>query len=140
MKHLSKITLVLLLVLTMYQTNAQEANQSSFTLQQAVEYALKNSPGYKSAQLDVENAEYRRKEITGLGLPQVNGSFDYKKYLNIPISVIPTEAFGGPPGTYTTVQFGVPYNATAGLEASQLIFSSDYIFGLKAAKEYMNLS
>ncbi|HOZ88198.1 MAG TPA: TolC family protein [Bacteroidia bacterium] len=140
MKQFKAYTLIVALTMFLYTSNAQETNKTSFSLQEAIDYGLKNSPGYKSAELDVENANYRRKEITGLGLPQVTGSFDVKKYLSIPVQVIPTEAFGGPPGGYTTVQFGVPYNGTAGLNASQLIFSSDYIFGLKAAKEYMNLA
>lgn len=140
MKHLKTYALILSLVGILYNTKAQDANKTSFSLQEAVEFALKNNPGFKSAELEVENAEYRRKEITGIGLPQINASFDAKKYLNIPITVIPASAFGGPPGSYATVQFGVDYNATAGFEASQLIFSADYIFGLKAAKQYMNLS
>lgn len=140
MKHLKTYVLILSLVGILHNTQAQETNKTSFSLQEAVDYAMKNNPGFKSAQLDIENAEYRRKEIAGMGLPQINASFDAKKYINIPKTALPLEGFGGPPGTYTAVEFGVPYSATAGFDASQLIFSADYIFGLKASKAYMNLS
>lgn len=123
--------------------NAQDAgtqNSSSFTLQQAIDYSLKNSPNYLNAEYDVQNANYRRKELLGVGLPQVTGSVDLKDYLEIPTSLLPAEFFGGPAGSFIPVKFGTKYNATAGLSASQLVFSSDYIVGLKAAKELINLA
>ena len=119
--------------------NAQEKS-NSYTLQEAIDYSLKSSPNFLNANLDLENAAYRRKEITGIGLPQINGSVDIKDYLALPTSLLPGQFFGGPAGTYIPVKFGTKYNATAGLTASQLLFSSDYIIGLKAAKEFINLS
>ena len=119
---------------------AQDANKNSFSLQQSIDYSLKNSPNYLNSDLDLQNAQYKRKEITGLGLPQINGSIDLKDYLAIPTSLLPGQFFGAPAGTFIPVKFGTKYNATAGLSASQLLFSSDYIVGLKAAKEFINLS
>lgn len=118
---------------------AQEQNKA-FSLQQAVEYAVKNSPGYLNAELDQKSAEYRRKEIAGVGLPQISASIDVKDYLELPTSLLPGEFFGAPPGTFIPVKFGTKYNSTAGFTASQILFSSDYIFGLKASKEFLNLS
>lgn len=112
---------------------------NSYSLQQAIDYALKNSPNYLNAELDQQSAEFRKREVAGAGLPQISGSIDLKDYISIPTSLIPGD-FVGIPGTYIPVKFGTKYNATAGLSASQLLFSSDYIFGLKAAKEYINLS
>jgi len=123
--------------------NAQEAgtqNATSFSLQQAIDYSLKNSPNYLNAQYDVESADYRRKELLGVGLPQINGSVDFKDYLDIPTSLLPAQIFGGPAGSFIPVKFGTKYNSTAGLSASQLVFSSDYIVGLSAAKELINLA
>ncbi len=118
---------------------AQDKN-SEFSLQQAIDYSLKNSPNYLNADLDLKSAKYKRNEVMGLGLPQVNGSIDIKDYVAIPTSLLPGQFFGAPAGTYIPVKFGTKYNATAGFDASQLLFSSDYIVGLKAAKELMNLS
>jgi outer membrane protein len=121
---------------------AQESNGGSFSLQQAIEYAMKNSPSYLNSELDLKYALERKREITGTGLPQVSGSIDLKDYLAIPVSLIPLDKLNPtlPPNTYTTIQFGTKYNATAGFTASQLIFSSDYIFALRAQKEFLNLS
>jgi outer membrane protein len=140
MKHLNKIIVIVCFLSISMGIKSQESNAGGFTLKQAIEYALKNSPGYQNAELDYQSAEYRRKEISGTGLPQINGSIDFKDYLSIPTSLLPAQIFGGPEGTFIPVKFGTKFNATAGFSATQLLFSSDYIFGLKASKEFMNLS
>jgi outer membrane protein len=142
MKQIKKYTFIFSLLLMMYNTKAQESNNTNtnFSLQQAIEYSLKHSPNYLNAELDLKNADYKRKEITGLGLPQINGSVDFKDYLAIPTSLLPAQIFGGPAGSFIPVKFGTKYNATAGLSASWNILNSDYFFGLKAQKEYMSLS
>ncbi|MBA2611796.1 MAG: TolC family protein [Bacteroidetes bacterium] len=133
---------LLFVVIVCASAKAQEATNSNFSLQQSIEFAIKNSPSYLNAELDMENAEYKRKEIAGLGLPQINGSIDFKDYIALPTQIVSANAFNpaAPPNTYMALRFGLKYNATAGFSASQLLFSSDYIFGLKAAKEFINLS
>jgi outer membrane protein TolC len=140
MIHLKKYALLLVLAVMLHTTNAQDANKTSFSLNEAIEYSLKHSLNYLNADLDLKSADYRRKEITGSGLPQINSSVDIKDYINIPTSLLPAQIFGGSAGSFIPVKFGTKYNATAGFSASQLIFSSDYIFGLKASKEFMYLS
>ena len=143
MLQLKKQAFIVSLVMIVFSAaKAQEPNSGNFSLQQSIDYAIKNSPSYLNAELDQQSAEYRRKEIAGLGLPQINGSIDFKDYIEIPTSLFPVSAFNpaAPPDAYTAVKFGLKYNATAGLSASQLLFSSDYIFGLKASKEFINLS
>ena len=129
-----------LVMIIITNAKAQESNSANYSLQQSIDYAIKNSPNYLNSELDLKNAEYRRKEITGLGLPQVTGSVDLKNYLELPTSLLPGQFFGAPAGTYVPVKFGTKFNSTAGINASQLIFSSDYIFGLKASTEFINLS
>jgi len=141
MKHKSLI--IALVSIFIGQLSAQQQQGSnSFSLQQAIEYAYKNSPSYLNADLDLKSAIYRKKEIAGVGLPQITGSVDFKDYLELPTSLFPLGAFNpmAPKDSYAAVKFGLQYNATAGLNASQLLFSSDYLFGLKAAKEFINLS
>lgn len=138
MKPITKSFLLILLFVQF--AKAQENKQNAYSLQQAIEYSLKNSPMYLNAELDYQSADARRKEITGIGLPQINGSIDVKDYINIPTSLLPAQIFGGPAGSFIPVKFGTKYNATAGFSASQLIFNSDYIFGLQASKAYMDLA
>ena len=114
--------------------------QTAYSLQQAQDFAVKNSINSANAKLDVDLARAKKNEVTGIGLPQISGSFDLKDYIQIPTSLVPAEFFGGPAGSFAPVQFGTKYNATAGISASQLIFSSDYLVGLQASKTYMELA
>lgn len=122
--------------------NAQQTDTASysFSVQQSVDYALQNSTSMKNIVLEQEAAADKVKEVTGLGLPQINGSAQVQDYLEIPTSFIPGEFFGGQPGTFIPVQFGTKYSATAGFSATQLIFNGDYFVGLKAAKTYQELA
>lgn len=48
--------------------------QTTFTLQQCIDYALENSVNIKNATIDEEIAKARVKETIGIGLPQIDGS------------------------------------------------------------------
>lgn len=112
----------------------------SFSLQQAIDYAMQNHKDVKNAIIDERIAQKKVNEIMGMGLPQVNASFDLREFIEIPTSLIPADFFGGAPGTFAAVKFGTKYNATAGLDASQLIFSGEYFLGLKASKVFVEIS
>ncbi len=142
-----KSLIIPLLFLIVQLSNVQLLAQGqSFTLQQAIDYALKNNVSIQNAELDAEIAEAKKKETTGMGLPQLNGNFDAKEFWEIPTSVLPNfiaPLTGAPKGSYpefVTAKFGVRYNLSAGLSASQLLFNSDYLIGLQAAKVYTDLA
>jgi len=139
MKHLRQVVLIFF-CLAAIGASAQETNSATFTLPQAIEYATKNSPNYLNAALDQQTAEYKKKEITAAGLPQVNGSIDIKDFVVIPTTLLPAAFAGGAPGQFIPLKFGTQYQSTAGFSASQILFSNDYIFALKAQREYLNLS
>lgn len=142
MIKLNSGTLLIAFSVILFQSKAQDSKSNSFSLQQSIDYAVKNSPNQLNAELDLRASVYRKREIASAGLPQITGSFDFKDYLELPTSLFPLNAFNplAPADAFQAVKFGLQYNATAGLNASQLLFSSDYLFGLKAAKEFINLS
>lgn len=113
---------------------------NSFSLQQALEYAYSHNANQLNAELDAQGQKYFRRQVLGAGLPQINGSLDFKDYVELPTSLIPAAAFGGPPGTFLPVKFGLQYNAMATLTMTQLIFSSDFMLALIASKEAIKLS
>ncbi|GAB4135720.1 MAG: TolC family protein [Bacteroidia bacterium] len=134
--------LFLLLLFTGQLLLAQQKDTSSYTfsLKQCVDYALQHNTNVMNARLDEVAARDKVMEITGIGLPQINSSFQIQDFVEIPTSLIPAVIFGGPPGTYIPVQFGTRYNATASVSASQLLFSGSYIYGLKGSKVYQELA
>ncbi len=137
---MKKTTLLLSLITLFFGVlNAQEKS-NTFSLQQAIDYAYKNSPNYLNAQNDVLLSKYKRNEIVGMGLPQISGSVDMKNFLEIPTSLLPGSIFGAPDGTFIPVKFGTTFQTSAALSASWLVFSADYLFGVLASKEFINLS
>lgn len=118
---------------------AQTGQPLNLSLQECIDYALLHQDTVLNAQLDVKSAEYKVKETTGQGLPQVSGSAQFQDYIKIPQTLIPAEIFGGTPGTYVPLQFGVKYQSTLGLNVSQLIFDESYFVGLKASRTYKEL-
>jgi outer membrane protein TolC len=136
-----KILILVVFVFAAISSKAQGTTQpADFSLQAAIDYAIKHNATYLNAELDVKIAKYKNKEILAIGFPQIAAGGDFKDYFEIPTSLLPGEFFGGPPGTFIPVKFGTQYQAMVGLSAQQLIFNSDYIVGVKAAKELRVLS
>lgn len=127
-----------------FSVNAQNraANGAAMPLSitQAVEYGLQANPTVKNNEVDEQIASLKVKETTGIGLPQVSAGLEVSDFLYIPTSLVPAEFFGGAPGTFAAVQFGVKWNTTASMSASQLLFSNDYLVGLEAARVYRELA
>ena len=153
MKKLGKYCLFMLSLLTINQVViAQKVN--SFSLQQAVEYAKKNSVQVKNALLDILIQKQTNRDITSIALPQINGSMSVTRNLDIPVQVIPNfispatyqvlidegvkngngQAVTFPAGGFGNLpfQFGTPWNANAGVTLSQLVFDGQVFIALKA--------
>ena len=94
------ILAALMLLLTssglMAQTNNEAPSTSTFSLKEAQDYAVKNSFNVKSVRHDAKAAELQTKELTGIGLPQLNGSVQYQNFIDLPTSIVPGEFFGAP--------------------------------------------
>lgn len=139
-KNLIKIYSFVILLIISKNAQAQQSESFSFSLQQAIEYALQHQATTKNAALDVEIAQKKINELIGVGLPNITGSADINKFIEIPTSFVPAEFFGGQPGEYAPVQFGQPYSSSVGLSASQLVFDGSYLVGLQASRTYAELS
>lgn len=116
------------------------AQENSFSLMQAVDYTLANQAQVKNALLEEELSRKKVNEIVGLGTPQIEANAELNNFLDIPVSFVPGEFFGGEPGTFFPVQFGQQYSASAGISVSQLLFDGSYLVGLQASRTYQELS
>ncbi|MSQ78872.1 MAG: TolC family protein [Flavobacteriaceae bacterium] len=113
----------------------------TLSLSQAIDYGKNNNLTLQNAKLDIDKANEQIKEIRSIGMPQLNGSFTFNDFLQIPASFIPASAFDptAPKNAYAKIKFGTQYQAQASLQASQLIFDGGYLVGLQATKEIKNL-
>lgn len=120
-------------------TKSQDSTYS-FSLQEAQSYALKNGYLSRTSNLEVLKSEKKVNETIGTGLPQISATANYQKYLDVPLSVVPAETFGGTEGEFVEIFFGTEQQMGASIRADQLIFDGSYFVGLQAAKVYLELS
>jgi len=136
---MKKLLILLIISLSFQAMRAQSPSDESFTLVQAIEYGKKHNPTLLNTKLDADKSAQQVKEIRSIGLPQINGSFQWNDFLKLPANFIPGE-FMGKPGTYVKLTFGTTHQINAAIQASQLLFDGSYLVGLKAAKEVAVLS
>ena len=137
MRKINFYLLFIALVLTALGSRAQE---QAFTLEAAKQYAMSNSYILKNIEKDISIAQKKVWETITIGLPQVSGSANYNMFLNLPVSLIPGEFFGGEPGSYLPVKFGQDFNSDFGFMVSQMLFDGSYIVGVGSSQIYLNLA
>ncbi|MBX2916660.1 MAG: TolC family protein [Cyclobacteriaceae bacterium] len=128
--------------------------QTTFTLEQCIDYALKNAVDAQNAVLDERIAAARVKETVGLGLPQIAGSVSLQHnqqlqrffglYNDSPdgFSFFPSGIPGAQNGDVLAAQnfFQLKSSGNAGVTINQLLFNGSYLVGLQAANAYKDLS
>ena len=127
---LHKFVIFLLLATSL---NAQQ-NKYSFTLQEAVEFAINNNRAIQNSERDVKIAVQTKRETTATGLPQVNANIGYNNWLEQQVSLIPAEFFGGAPGQFSEVTFGTTQTMNGSINIKQKLFDGSYLVALQAAK------
>ncbi|WP_299768603.1 TolC family protein [uncultured Dokdonia sp.] len=134
------MTRILIILLLLTGVTIQAQDKKSFSLEEAIAFALDNNKTAINARRDIAKAIKQKWETTASGLPQINGVIDYQNQLKQPTAFIPAEFFGGEPGTFAPVVFGTQQNASATATLTQLIFDGSYLVGLQAAKAFLNFS
>ena len=110
----------------------------NMALKDCINYAIANSVDAKKSALDQKQTLFQIGEARSNGLPQINafGSLDMNP--SIPTQLLPGELLGMP-GEQIPVQFGTKFNINGGVEVSQLVYSQQFISGLKLAKSSASL-
>ena len=138
----------LIVVLTVSLSRAQ--TDESYTLQQCIDYAIKNNYNVKSYEFDEYVAKAQIKEVRGSGLPQINGTGNVtyngdlrRLFINYNPASPGLFQFpaGSPAGVYASPNvIQVKATSDVGINASQMLFNGSYFIGLKAAKTVSELS
>lgn len=140
-----------------FGNQTQSQTDKTFSLDEAVAFALANNHDVKNAIRDIEISREKIKETIAIGLPQINGKLSNTNYINIPTTLLPDfitpviyevnkDDFGLTPinelgdALFFPAQFGTKYNAMAELSLEQMIFNGSYLVGLRAARAYLEQS
>ncbi|UOQ80977.1 TolC family protein [Hymenobacter sp. 5414T-23] len=140
------------------------------SLQQAIEYAIKNKSSLLATRLAEQTAKARVGEIKSAGLPQVNVAANLADNFKLQKSLVDFGSLGGGSSATTLTQadiaaaqngqtvnlgtvtlpsepvppqafaFGLQYAGNTSASVSQLLFDGSYLIGLKAAKVYEQLA
>ncbi len=136
---LQKLSVVVLLCISAIG-NTQGAPPLQLSLEKALEMALEYNTDIQKSKIDTRIAQQQIKETTAIGLPQISASLGYQYYIDVPTSLVPAEFFGGEAGEFAEIQFGTEQNLFATATVNQIIFSGEYIVGLRAARIYREIA
>ena len=134
-----KIHLFLFLTLLTGITQAQEFPES-LSLEEAISFGLTNNRSIINADREIQKANKQKWKTIATGLPQISSEVNYQNFLEMPVSLVPAEFFGGNLGEFRELTFGTEQNMIGTLKMEQLIFDGSYLVGLQAAKVYLAIS
>jgi outer membrane protein TolC len=156
--------LTIIAVLSLSLAFAQEKKEAeySFTLQEAIDFALENNYSAINADRDLIDAKKQKWEVIATGLPQINGSVGYQNNIKQQVSLLPAAAFDNTQSTIDVVNeyfdanqtnfevntpegfipiiFGTKQSAIASATLNQQIFDGSYIVGVQATKAFLSYS
>lgn len=153
--------ILLALSITFLTTIHAQEKTMSFSLDEAIKFALENSYNTKAARNDINSAKEEVWQTTTIGLPQINAKVDYQNFLKQPVSLLPAAAFDNttstvetveqyfnlqansrpiPPDGFIPVVFGTRQNMNAAVTLTQLLFDGSYLVGLQASKTFLKIS
>lgn len=134
-----KIHLFLFLTLLFGSTQAQDLPES-LTLEEAIAFGLTHNRSIINADREIQKAKKEKWKTIATGLPQISSEVNYQNFLEMPVSLVPAEFFGGNPGEFSELTFGTEQNMIGSLKMEQLIFDGSYLVGLQATKVYLAIS
>ena len=86
---LSGMVYLAMIILSPFRLAAQNNTEVTLTIEQAIDFAIKNHPQIKNADLDIAIAHEKLSELIAIGLPQINFSADMNKFIEIPTQFVP---------------------------------------------------
>ena len=131
---MNRFILTFIILSVTWYCGLQAYAQNSFSLEQAVQYAIKNSSETQKDLNRIADANAQMKALMATGLPQINGSAEYQYFVEVPEMVIPKEF--DPTGQGGTISFQKPNNLSFGLSGSMRALDGSYLVAIKAAKFY----
>lgn len=150
----------ILFALLILSTSIFAQQKEQFSLEECIKYAMENQPKIKGALLDEQMQIEQNKEIIGMARPQVKATGQFQYLFVIPKQRSDAGAFNfanslsffkidtpayiayqnQPKDKYSEFKFGLPLNASLGVQASQILFDAGVLVALKARKSLEELS
>ena len=94
------------------------------TVNEALELAKKQNADLQISQQNARIQSWNVTAAQSTRIPQLKFTTALDYNFVLPTQLIPAQFFGGKEGEFRGVQFGVPFNLTAGLEASAPLWNA----------------
>jgi len=120
--------------------------KTSFSLKEAISFAVENNVTTKNAVLDITASKAKVNEIISIGLPQISGSASYANTYNVQKVILensqssPFYTPNLPEGDVVAFGLQLPNSMTAQVQWQQLLFDGSYLVGIQASKVYTQLA
>lgn len=124
-----KYILFVILMLSSLYSYSQD-KKTSFSLDEAIAFALVNNRTIQNANRDIESAIQQIKETKGEGLPQIDGSATYRNALKKSVFIIGDQ----------TIESGTRHSMAGTITLNQKIFDGSYLVALKSTKVFLEIS
>ena len=134
-----KIKFLIIFSLFLANTSGQNLPES-LSLNEAIEFGLSNNRSIINADREILKAKKERWKTIAIGLPQISSEINYQNFLEMPVSLVPAEFFGGQIGTFSELIFGTEQNMIGSVKMEQLLFDGSYLVGLEASRIYLKIS
>ena len=134
-----KIKFLIIFLLFLANTSGQNLPES-LSLNEAIEFGLSNNRSIINADREILKAKKERWKTIAIGLPQISSEINYQNFLEMPVSLVPAEFFGGQMGTFSELIFGTEQNMIGSVKMEQLLFDGSYLVGLEASRIYLKIS
>jgi outer membrane protein TolC len=109
--------------------------EGKLTIDQALDFALKNNESYQKALFEVDRASQRVTEARASAFPQIDASINYMRNWELSSTVI---SFDGQP---TVLRIGTTNNYSAGLTITQPIYIGGKVFtAMSIARQYKKMT
>jgi outer membrane protein len=153
--------LLCLFNISVYAQTQQQPAKYEFSVQQCIDYGLKNNVQVKNALLDYNIQEQTNKNVTAAAYPQISASAATTYYPNVSVQTFPNfiaaatygvleqegvkDGSGNPiksPGDFGFIHaaFGTKWNGNAGVSLSQILFDGEVFVGLQARQTVLDYS
>ena len=136
---MKKILLCLLLSWSTITLSAQES-PGAISLQEAVEWGMQYNLTLQNADRELQKAYKKKWETLSIGFPQIRANLSYQNNIELPVSLIPAEFFGGQAGEFSEITFGTKQSAIGSVELSQLLFDGSYVVGVMGIKHFIQVA
>ena len=133
LRHLFLSNILIFFPVILFAQNTADTTAAVITLKQSIDFALRNQPQLKQANIDEQINERDIKISLSNWLPQINTSGSYQHYFQRPAQV----AAGGTGGTGggTQPNLAIAHNVSnIGVNASQVLYNNDVLQASRASK------